>query len=406
MLAAIAASKDKSNQVVLYEKNEKLGKKLFITGKGRCNVTNAADPIIFYKNIVHNSKFMYSSFNLFSNIDFMKLLSENGLKIKIERGDRVFPESDKSFFVTDTLRDIMKKQKVKINLSSTLIDFKKTDIFTLKLKNNDTNEYFSDTCDKLIIATGGASYKSTGSTGDGYKFAKDNGINVIDIKPSLVPFNLKEVEDCKVMQGLSLKNVAIKILDADNKVLYNDFGEMLFTHFGVSGPIILSASSYIDVLDYDNKVLSIDLKPALSFEKLDLRLLREFEENNLKELKNILPSLLPSSMIEVFLARLSEMIGSDASNVKASDISKELRKNIISLLKDFRFTIVSKRSFDEAIITSGGIDVKEINPKTMESKKVKGLYFAGEVLDIDALTGGFNIQIAASTGFAAGNSQI
>ena len=433
MLAAIAATKSNTNnlekvnepsQVILLEKNEKLGKKLFISGKGRCNLTNDCDRDEFFKNIVTNPKFFYSAYSEFSNEDLKKLIEDNGCKLKVERGNRVFPVSDKSYDVIDALKKALKAAGVKVKLNtevksiqlSRMGELREPDesrrgehcepvSFTIMTNNNE-----KIIADKVIIATGGLSYPSTGSTGDGYKFAKEFSINVIEQSPSLVPFNIKEVDECKKMQGLTLKNVAIKIFDNDNekKPLYEDFGELLFTHFGVSGPVILSGSCYIK--EAKNKVLSIDLKPALSEEQLDARLIREIDENKNKKLKSLIESLLPSSMVEVFLDRLNVLVSEENSKainieeIKNTELDKETRKLIIKLLKDFRYTITSKRGFEEAIVTSGGIDVKELNPKTMESKKVKGLYFAGEVIDIDAMTGGFNIQIACSTGFAAGKS--
>ena len=437
MLAAIAASKQNSknvekvkepSQVLLLEKNEKLGKKMFISGKGRCNITNNCDRDEFFKNVVRNSKFLYSAFSEFSNEDLKKMIEDNGCPLKVERGNRVFPVSDKSYDVIDALKCALKVAGVKVKLN--------TEVLNIKLLSTDdtsvgddirphrrgencepagflvtTNNGEKITADKVIIATGGLSYPSTGSTGDGYKFAKDFSINVIKQLPSLVPFNVKELEDCKSMQGLTLKNISIKIFDVKkpNKALYEDFGELLFTHFGVSGPVILSASCFVE--DLEGKILSIDLKPALSLEQLDARILREFDENNNKKLKSIIEKLLPASMVEVFInrldkneKRLKEKNVSTIGDVKVSEVDKQLRKEIIDLLKDFRLTIESARGFNESIITRGGIDVKEINPKTMESKKVKGLYFAGEVLDVDALTGGFNMQIACSTGFAAGDT--
>ena len=427
MLAAIAASKENSenfekannpSQVFLLEKNEKLGKKLFITGKGRCNLTNACDREEFFRNIVSNSKFLYSAFSEFSNTDMMDFAEKNGCKLKVERGNRVFPISDKSYDVIDAFKNALKDAKVKVMLNTEVVSIRciKNDNhlndgdvennFEILIKNGKKIK-----ANKVIIATGGLSYGSTGSTGDGYKFAKEFGLNVINQSASLVPFNVKEIDDCKTMQGLTLKNVAIKIYDklCEKKILYKDFGELLFTHFGVSGPVILSASCYVDLTS--EKILSIDLKPALNEDQLDARLIREFEENKNKKLKSVIETLLPSSMVDVFINRLDFEISNNDKNklsnisikdIKVSDVNKELRKNIIKLLKDFRLTLTSKRGFEEAIITRGGIDVKEINPKTMESKKVKGLYFAGEVIDIDAMTGGFNIQIAASTGYVAG----
>lgn len=412
IFAALAASKNKNNEVIILEKNEKLGKKLFISGKGRCNVTNDCSRTEFFKNVVRNPKFLYSSFSEFSNQDVKDLVETNGCKLKVERGNRVFPVSDKSYDVIDALKRALRDAGVKVRLNS---EVKKIELmgqtFKLKIKSTVSKSEII-TSDKVIIATGGRSYPLTGSTGDGYKFAKYFGINVIDQSPSLVPFNVKEVSECKSMQGLALKNVEIKIyrLDAPKKILYKDFGELLFTHFGLSGPIILSASCYISDEDISSKcVLSIDLKPALSEEQLDDRLLREFGESKQKRLKSVIETLLPKSMVDVFMNRLKITANTNENvrdsvlcDLKVSEIDKKLRKEIVNTLKDFRFNITSKRDFNEAIITRGGIDVKEINPKTMESKKVTGLYFAGEVLDVDALTGGFNIQIAASTGYAAG----
>ena len=437
MLAAISASKPNNNfsekdtepsQVILLEKNEKLGKKLFISGKGRCNLTNNCDRDEFFKNIVTNPKFFYSAYSEFSNVDLKKLIEDNGCPLKVERGNRVFPISDKSYDVIDALKKVLKNSGVEVKLNTKVKSIKISKTVTRCDKHSETNARCRDehceseefivttnnnekiTADKVIIATGGLSYPSTGSTGDGYEFAKKFDINVINQSPSLVPFNIKELDECKKMQGLTLKNIAIKIYDGDNikKTLYDDFGELLFTHFGVSGPVILSGSCYIKATK--NNILSIDLKPALSEEQLDARLIREIDENRNKKLKSLIESLLPSSMVEVFLDRLRLIIKKEKydsikiSEVKNSEIDKELRKTILGLLKDFKYTIISKRDFDEAIVTSGGIDVKELNPKTMECKKVKGLYFAGEVIDIDAMTGGFNIQIACTTGFVAGKS--
>ena len=413
MFAAIAASKNENNEILILEKNEKLGKKLFITGKGRCNVTNACDKETFFKNIVSNSKFLYSSFNNFNNYDLMSLIEENGCKLKIERGNRVFPVSDKSSDIIKALKKAITKKNIKIIYNAEVTKIIKNDV-TNDLNNlfrvsTKKNERFN--CDKVVVATGGLSYSSTGSTGDGYKFARQFNINTTKTMPSLVPFNIREVDECLDLQGLTLKNVSIKVLDRDNdkKVLYKDFGEMLFTHFGMSGPIILSASAYIK--DVKDSILSIDLKPALTFDELDKRLQREIEDNNKKKIKSLLLKLLPSSFVNVFLKRLDDAINKDNKNLNVNiedlncnEINKEIRYAIINLLKDFRFVVLSKRGFDEAVVTKGGIDVKEVDPKTMESKSIKGLYFVGEVLDIDALTGGFNITIAATTGFTAGKN--
>ena len=401
MLAAIAASKSNKYKVLILEKNEKLCKKMFITGKGRCNLTNNCEYDDFFKNIVTNSKFLYSAFSEFDNIDFKKLIEDNGCKLKVERGNRVFPASDKSYDVIDALKKAIKRNNINVFLNTEVLkvnelnDSKK---FELIIKNNK-----SIIADKVIVATGGMSYKSTGSTGDGYKFAKDFDIKVTNLTPSLVPFNVKELDDCKTMQGLTLKNIAIRVIDSNDKIIYKDFGELLFTHFGVSGPTILSASSFVESGEY---TLSIDLKPSLNEKQLDQRLIREFENNN-KILKNVLSSLLPNSMIGVFIHRLQKLLNDDnVGEMCVSDLNKDLRKVVCNILKDFRFILTSKRGFEEAIITKGGIDVKEINPKTMESKKINGLYFAGEVIDIDALTGGFNIQLAATTGYVAGENAV
>ena len=440
MMAAITASKFlienrgkalKSSQVFILEKNEKLGKKLFITGKGRCNLTNNCEKEEFFKNVVKNSKFIYSAFASFSNKDMQEFVECNGCKLKIERGNRVFPISDRSIDVIDAFKYALKDKKVQIKLNSEVknIKLEKLNNKMNYIKNSDKELQYQQSefhkfnielkngekivADKVIIATGGLSYSSTGSTGDGYKFAKSFGINLISQSPSLVPICVKEINECKLMQGLTLKNIAISVIDkTNNKKIYSDFGELLFTHFGVSGPVILSLSCFVD-LPYDDKVisdsnlvLSIDLKPALSIEQINNRLIREFEENNNKKLKSVIENLLPSSMVEVFLCRLNKKHFKDVGSIKNSDVTKELRKLIIDLLKDFRYDILRKRGFDESIVTSGGIDVNEINPKTMESKKIKGLYFAGEVIDVDALTGGFNIQIASSTGYLAGKSAV
>ena len=401
MLAAIAASKSNKNKVLILEKNEKLCKKMFITGKGRCNLTNNCEYDDFFKNIVTNSKFLYSAFSEFDNIDFKKLIEDNGCKLKVERGNRVFPASDKSYDVIDALKKAIKRNNINVFLNTEVLkvnelnDSKK---FELIIKNNK-----SIIADKVIVATGGMSYKSTGSTGDGYKFAKDFDIKVTNLTPSLVPFNVKELDDCKTMQGLTLKNIAIRVIDSNDKIIYKDFGELLFTHFGVSGPTILSASSFVESGEY---TLSIDLKPSLNEKQLDQRLIREFENNN-KILKNVLSSLLPNSMIGVFIHRLQKLLNDDnVGEMCVSDLNKDLRKVVCNILKDFRFILTSKRGFEEAIITKGGIDVKEINPKTMEPIKINGLYFAGEVIDIDALTGGFNIQLAATTGYVAGENAV
>ena len=404
MLAGISAAEN-GNKVIILEKMEKTGKKLLITGKGRCNITNNGDLDEFMKNIPENSKFLFSSFNQYSNKDIISLLNSEGVSTKVERGGRVFPVSDKSIDVLEALKRKLKKLNVEIKTN-----FEVTKILTENgvakgIEGKNKEQLFAD---KVILATGGMSYPVTGSTGDGYKMAKELGHTVTEIKPSLVPLisTGKSKELCQEMQGLSLKNIAIKI-KCEDKEIYNDFGEMLFTHFGVSGPVILSASAVlvryknITKLMQENKVkLVIDLKPALDNQKLDHRILRDFEELKNKEFKNSLEKLLPRKMINTFI-KLTEIDPEKRVNV----ITKEERKTIVNTLKNFEITLNGFGSIDEAIITKGGIGLKEINPKTMESKIIKGLYFAGEIIDLDAFTGGFNLQIAWSTGYSAGKGR-
>lgn len=385
MMAAIAA-KNNGNEVTLLEKNEKLGKKLFITGKGRCNLTNASDINSHMNNLMSNPKFMYSAFNAFNADDIVALIEESGVKTKVERGNRVFPKSDKS-------SDVIKALKKHLDCVDVVLNYEVKNITKdEQFKIND--EYV---CDALIIATGGLSYKSTGSTGDGFKFAKEFGHQTTKTYPSLVPFNIKE-DYCKELQGLSLKNVTLKLIK-DDKVLYEELGEMLFTHFGVSGPLVLSASSFVADKMEDGYKISIDLKPALDESTLDKRILRDFDKYKNKNFNNSLSDLLPKKLIPIII-RLS---GIDEYK-KVNEITKEERQKLVQLIKNLEFNIDSLRGYDEAIITKGGIDVKEINPKTMESKIVSGLYFVGEVLDLDSLTGGYNLQLAWSTGYVAGNS--
>ena len=400
MMAAITAKKNHPNEdVIILEKNSSLGKKLLITGKGRCNITSSLDISEFIKNILGNGMFMYSAFQKYTNEDIINFLEQNGVKTKVERGNRVFPVSDKSRDVLYAFEKELKKLNVKIYFDTEVENIKKEDKFVIQT-NKETIE-----ADKLILATGGMSYPGTGSTGDGYKFAKEFGHTVKEIKASLVPLEVVEKEECKNMQGLSLRNVSIRIKDIEkNKNIYEDFGEMLFTHFGVSGPIILSGSAHliryknIDKLLNENKIkLYIDLKPALSEEQLDLRIRRDFEEIKNKEFKNSLFKLLPKKMIDFIIEKSN--INPDK---KVNEVTKEERKNLVKLLKNLEFTIKNTRPVEEGIITAGGINVKEINPSTMESKLVKDLYFAGEVIDVDAYTGGFNLQIAYSTGYTAG----
>lgn len=399
MFAAIAAAKN-GHQVTLYEKNEKLGKKIFITGKGRCNITNAADMEELFDAVVTNSKFLYSSFYGYTNQNVIDFFEDAGVPVKIERGNRVFPISDHSSDVIRALEREMKKVGVKVCLNTEVksVEAEKGKFNKVVLKDTTTQ-----TADACIVATGGLSYRSTGSTGDGFRFAENVGHKVTQCFPSLVPMETKELWICE-LQGLSLRNVEAKILDG-KKELYKDFGEMLFTHFGVSGPLIISASSYVGKKFMDKNgqkkelTLEIDLKPALTEEQLDQRVLRDFEENHNRQFKNAITKLFPTKLIPVML----ELGGIDPEK-KVNSIEKEERKQFVHLIKHFRMTLTGLRDYPEAIITKGGVNVKEIDPGTMESKLVKGLYFAGEVLDLDALTGGFNLQIAWSTGYAAGNA--
>lgn len=394
MMAAITAAR-RGFKVTLVEKNEKLGKKLFITGKGRCNITNAGDTEDLFNSIVTNRKFMFSSFNGFSNYDTLGFFDELGLQIKIERGNRVFPESDHSSDVIGALNRELKRLSVDVRLNTEVKDIivnggKATGVVVKCSGKESTIQ-----ADNVIVATGGNSYQSTGSTGDGYRFARKLGHSVTPILPALVPFNVAEDWESD-LQGLSLKNVSIVVLDGKQEI-YSDFGEMLFTHFGVSGPLILSASSFAArrIKEHPLKLI-IDLKPALSQEQLDERILRDFDEEKNKAFKNSLDKLLPKKMIPV-IVRLSDIDG----NKKVNEITKQERQRLVSLIKGLGLTLTGLRGFNEAIITQGGINVREINPTTMESKLVKNLYFAGEVLDVDALTGGFNLQVAWSTGYAA-----
>ena len=404
MMAGITSAK-RNNEVILIEKNKLLGKKLLITGKGRCNITSSLNIDEFIKNIPGNGKFLYSAFENFSNEDMINFLKKQGLDVKEERGNRIFPVTDKSIDVLKCFEKIIHELNIKIKYNSIVKDI---------LVNNGIAEGVVVNCngkieklmgDKIILATGGKSYSGTGSTGDGYEIAKKLGHSITEIKPSLVPLVCYENELCQSMQGLSLRNIKICIEDTKNKKkIYEDFGEMLFTHFGVSGPIILSSSAHLvrykeisELLKNRNIVLHIDLKPALSSEKLDERILRDFEEFKNKKFKNSLDKLLPKKMIDPII-KLSEINPEKTTN----EITKQERKKIINLFKDFKLSIQDFRPIEEAIITSGGINIKEVNPKTMESKIIKNLYFAGEVLDVDAYTGGFNLQIAYSTGYTAG----
>ncbi len=390
MMAASVAAK-KGNKVVLIEKNNMLGKKLLITGKGRCNITNNAPIDEFIKNVPTNGNFLYSAFYTFTNENLINLLQKLGVKTKVERGERIFPVSDKAADVLTALKRLMANYGVKV-YNGRVVDIKICD-------NNKKHIVLSDKkvleCDSVIIATGGVSYPLTGSTGDGYKFASRLGHSVTDIKPSLVPLELGE-SYVKELMGLSLKNVAVTVYKGNKKV-YDDFGEMLFTHYGASGPVILSASSHIKNAHSGEYKLSIDLKPALDFKTLDKRILRDFEEAKNKDFINSLDKLLPKKMIPVIV----KLSGIDC-HTKVNEITKEQRHYFVELLKNLTFTVKKFRPVAEAIITSGGVCVKEINPSTMESKLASGVYFAGEVIDVDAYTGGFNLQIAFSTGYVAG----
>ena len=395
MMAAITAASN-GHKVTLYEKNEKLGKKLFITGKGRCNFTNAGDAEDIFNSVVTNKKFLYSAFNGFSNYDTMGFFDELGLMFKVERGNRVFPESDHSSDVIGVLSRRMKQLGVDVELNTQVEEIITQDGRFKAVKLVDAyNKKRMVSSDKLIIATGGNSYQSTGSNGDGYRFAKTLGHEVTPILPALVPFIVKEEWE-RDLQGLSLKNVNVTIYD-DKKIIYSDFGEMLFTHFGVSGPTVLSASSYAAKIIKNRPLkLVIDLKPALDEQQLDERILRDFEEFKNKSFKNSLDKLLPKKMIPV-IVELSKI----NPDKKIHDITKQERAGLVNLIKNLTLTLTGLRGFNEAIITQGGVSVKQINPTTMESKLVKNVFFAGEVIDVDAVTGGFNLQIAWSTAYAA-----
>lgn len=393
MLAAIFAARN-GKEVVLLEQNEKLGKKLFITGKGRCNFTNACDTEDLFQNVVTNPKFLYSAFYSFSNQMVMDFFEEIGLPYKVERGNRVFPTSDHSSDVIKVLEREMKKENVEILLNTKVKSLVIENIICKGVVLKDKKRIIADS---TIIATGGVSYPRTGACKDGYDFAESAGHSIVKPQPSLVPFELAD-SCCKDVMGISLKNVSITIY-ADNKKIHSDFGEMLFTHFGVSGPIIIKASSYIHKYLDKQLSLAIDLKPALDEKQLDDRILKDFKMFQNKQLKNSLDKLLLHSLVPVVL----EKSGLDGEK-KINELTKEERKVLGQTIKNLSFTITGLRGFDEAIITKGGVKVKEVDPGTMESKLVGGLYFAGEVLDLDALTGGFNLQIAWSTGYLAGVS--
>lgn len=396
MFASIIAAGN-GHEVHVFEKNEKLGKKLFITGKGRCNITNAGDMDTLFASVVSNSKFLYSSFYGCTNQDVILFFEGLGVRTKIERGNRVFPESDHSSDVIKAMEEEMKRLGVGIHLYTRVVNVHAQDGRFLDVELADGTRVGGEAC---IVATGGLSYRSTGSTGDGYRFAMANGHQITECMPSLVPMETKESWVFE-LQGLSLRNVVASIYQGKRR-LYQEFGEMLFTHYGVSGPLIISASSYIGKrLKNQELRLEIDLKPALSVEQLNQRVLRDFEENQNKQFKNAIGRLFPSKLLPVML----ELSGIDPEK-KVNVISREERQKFVHLIKHLTMTLTGLRDYNEAIITKGGIKTKEIDPGTMESRYVKGLYFVGEVLDLDALTGGFNLQIAWSTACAAGNSII
>ncbi len=392
VMAACTAARN-GHEVTLLERNEKIGRKLMITGKGRCNVTNAeSDPKKFIDNVPVNGRFLFSALAQFMTYDTMSFFEELGVPLKVERGDRVFPVSDKSVDIVDALFRYIKQSNVKLvhERASEIL----SDASGVVTESGKTYK-----CDKVILATGGVSYPTTGSTGDGYALARALGHTVTPLSPSLVPIESSD-PCCKQMQGLALKNVGIKIVEnKSGKPIYKDFGELLFTHFGVSGPTVLSASSHMRTIIDGQYSLFIDLKPALDEERLDYRIQRDFLELQNKDFQNSLGGLLPSKMIPVFVERT----GIEPTK-KVNQLTKVERHAIVLNLKNFQIPLSRFRPIEEAIVTSGGIDVKEIDPKTMESKIVPGLYFAGEVIDLDAYTGGFNLQIAWSTGYLAGNS--
>lgn len=394
MMAGIFAARN-GHEVHIYEKNEKLGKKLFITGKGRCNITNAGDMDTLFASVMTNHKFLYSGFYSFTNDQAIEFFEKLGVKTKIERGGRVFPESDHSSDVIGAMSRELKRLHAEIHLHCNVKEIRLKEGHYHSLVLSDGKELKGDAC---IVATGGISYPATGSTGDGYRFARESGHHVTELIPSLVPAEAGE-EDVKELQGLSLRNVNACIYDGKKKI-YEEFGEMLFTHYGVSGPIMISASSVTGrILKQHSLRMLIDLKPALSFEQLDARVLRDFEEYKNKQFKNAVDKLFPAKLKPVMIDRS----GIDPEK-KVNEISREERQRFVALIKGFEITLVKLRDFKEAIITKGGVDVKEIDPGTMESKLVPGLYFIGEVLDLDALTGGFNLQIAWSTAYLAGNA--
>ncbi|MFG6369713.1 MAG: NAD(P)/FAD-dependent oxidoreductase [Lachnospiraceae bacterium] len=417
MMAAIAAS-DAGHHITLIEKNEKLGKKLFITGKGRCNVTNACETVDFFSNVLEHDKFLYSAVYGFDHNAVMDFFERAGCPLKVERGQRVFPKSDHSSDIIKALELTLREKKVEILLNT---EVKKIITEPFEIENQTKKKHFCAKisriitfdkmtkksseilANKLIIATGGCSYVLTGSTGDGYRFAKECGHSLVPTMPALVPFVIEETWSHQ-LQGLSLKNVQA-VVEVDGKQIYSDFGELLFTHYGVSGPLILSASSYYvhkvckEEKQYPKAKLFIDLKPALTKEQLDKRILREFDENKNKQFKNVISSLFPAKLTPIM-----PMLANIDPDKRINEVTKKERQHFVQTMKHMELTVAGLRDYNEAVITKGGVATKEVSPSTMESKLIKGLYFAGEVLDLDALTGGFNLQIAWSTGFLAGRS--
>ena len=396
MMAAVAAA-DAGHHVVLYEKNEKPGKKIYITGKGRCNLTNNSDVENLLNNVMRNPKFLYSAFYTFDSSAVMDFFEKEGLPLKTERGNRVFPQSDKSSDVIRTLQYAMERRNVEVHLDTAVKKLCINDGACLGVVAGNGKKESGVKADAVIVATGGLSYPSTGSTGDGYRFARDSGHSIQDTMPSLVPFLVKEDYIAR-MQGLSLRNVEFVIKEG-KKVLFRELGEMLFTHFGVSGPLVLSASSVVSGRNLENLSAYIDLKPALPAGQLDERILRDFREMTNCFYKNSLQKLLPAKMIPV-LVELSKI----PPEKRVNEITRQERMGLVGLIKEFPLTIEGFRGYQEAVITRGGVSVRDVDPATMQSKKIRNLYFAGEVLDLDARTGGYNLQIAWSTGFLAGIS--
>ena len=406
MMAAIT-TKENKNDVLIIEKNNQLGKKLLITGKGRCNITSSLEMEDFIKNTPGNGMFLYSAYQQYTNQDIIEFLKQQGLEVKEERGNRIFPVTDKSIDVLKCFTKKIKELNIEIKYNTKVEEILTEMVDGESIVIGVRTDKETIKANKVILATGGKSYPLTGSTGDGYQLVEKLGHSITEIKPSLVPLEVYDKMECKELQGLSLRNVEIKLIDIEkNKQIYEDFGEMLFTHFGVSGPTILSSSAHlvryknINRLFHERKiVLKIDLKPALDEKKLNDRILRDFEEVKNKQFKNSLDKLLPQKLIPVIITR-----SKIHPNKQVNEITKKEREELIKQIKDFEVIIKGFRPIEEAIITSGGVNIKEINPKTMESKKVKGLYFAGEIIDVDSYTGGFNLQIAYSTGYVAGSN--